>query len=260
MSSIPSAVAAHNPTSSTEHPSKPGRLKRRLLYCLIGSVIFGAVLGIIIVLRDTWGWFEARVLLTTATIAIASLAGLACDLSRTPRGYNLLPKAGLGMSLISAFMVLALIWFEPLEETWYIKSTACVSIFAVATVHMCLLSISKLTGYFRWVYYVSWQIVFGLATLLAAMVIWQLDNPQVIRLVIVVSILDAAVSLIIPLLHRVCKTTAPAKEMLSPLEARNLLAVDAEISSLTKRLAQLQKLRGQLINETDSLSTGRQDR
>lgn len=67
-------------------------LKRPLLYMLVGSVMLGAALGIIVVLRNTWGWFEVRVILTTITVAVSSLCGLACDLSRTPRGANLLPK------------------------------------------------------------------------------------------------------------------------------------------------------------------------
>ena len=58
-----------------------GDLKRPLLYLAVGSVMVGAVLGIIVVLRNTWGWFEVRVILTTITIAVASLCGLACDLS-----------------------------------------------------------------------------------------------------------------------------------------------------------------------------------
>ena len=35
-------------------------LKKPLLYALVVSVIFGAVLGIVFVLRNTWGWFEVR--------------------------------------------------------------------------------------------------------------------------------------------------------------------------------------------------------
>ncbi len=60
-------------------------MKRPLLYLLAGSVGLAVVLGIAIVLRNTWGWFEIRVILTTLTIAAASICGLACDISRAAR-------------------------------------------------------------------------------------------------------------------------------------------------------------------------------
>lgn len=53
--------------------NKRSNLKRPLLYLLVASVLFGAALGIIIVLRNKWDWFEVRVILTTVTVAIASL-------------------------------------------------------------------------------------------------------------------------------------------------------------------------------------------
>ena len=79
--------------------------------------MFGAVLGIIIVLRDNWDWFEIRVILTTITVAVASLCGLACDLSRTPKGSNLLPYAGLCMTLIAAAMIIAGMWIDLSEAS-----------------------------------------------------------------------------------------------------------------------------------------------
>src|SRR4051812_19178166 len=93
------------------------RMKRSLLYVLIGSVVLGAGLGIAAVLRNEWGWFEVRILLTTATLALASLCGLACDLSRTPRGLNLIPYAGLALTAAALAMLLVLIWWDP-EPNW----------------------------------------------------------------------------------------------------------------------------------------------
>ena len=98
-------------------------LKKALLYLLVGSVILGAVLGIILVLRNKWGWFEVRVILTTVTVALASLCGLACDVSRTPRGKNLLPRCGLGLTFVSAGLILIGMWSD-MDSEGYWKSTA----------------------------------------------------------------------------------------------------------------------------------------
>ena len=87
-------------------------LRRPLLFALIGSVIFAALLGIVLVLQAKWGWFEVRVILTTITIATASVCGLACDLSRTPRGTNSLPITGLVLTAIAAGMILLGMWLD----------------------------------------------------------------------------------------------------------------------------------------------------
>ena len=120
-------------------------VKRSLSYVLIASVLLGAGLGIAAVLRNQWSWFEVRVLLTTGILAAASLCGLACDLSRTPRGLNLIPYIGLGLTLLAAILCIALVWLEgrsePLE---LVKAAGCTSVFAIATAHVSLLSVARL--------------------------------------------------------------------------------------------------------------------
>ena len=225
-------------------------LKRPLLYTLIGSVMLGAVLGIIIVLRNTWGWFEVRVILTTLTVAIASLCGLACDLSRTPRGANLLPSGGLLLTFVAAGMILIGMWCE-LESEGFWKTTASISIFAVATVHVCLLSIARLGGKFQWVFFIACQVIFGLAVLLSIMIIWEIDNDRMYRIIVVVSIVDAALTLVIPLLHRISKTDDRRKAMMTVLDERNVATIDQEISLLKKRITELEKLRSEIVGSAD---------
>ena len=64
---------------------EPRQFRRRILYLLIGSILFGAVLGLVIVLRGEWSWFEVRVMITAATIAAASIGALACDMAHAAR-------------------------------------------------------------------------------------------------------------------------------------------------------------------------------
>ena len=213
--------------------NKRSNLKRPLLYLLVASVLFGAVLGIIIVLRNKWDWFEVRVILTTVTVAIASLCGLACDLSRTPRGRNLYPIGGLGLTFVAAGMILIGMWAD-LESKWFWKSTASVSIFAVATVHICLLSVAKLAGNFKWVFLIACQVIFGLALLLCVVVMWEVGNDRMYRFLAVISIVDAALTLVIPLLHRIGKTDANRSAMMMPVDERNVVALDQEIALLKK--------------------------
>ncbi|MBI3461702.1 MAG: hypothetical protein HY000_01375 [Planctomycetes bacterium] len=223
-------------------------LKRPLLYALVASVIVGAVLGIIIVLRNTWGWFEIRVILTTITVAIVSLCGLACDLSRTPRGANLLPFGGLALTFLAAGLILIGMWADPDSEGYW-KTTAAVSIFAVATVHVCLLSIAKLAGRFQWIFFIACQVIYGLAILLVAMIFWELGK-RMFRILVTVSIVDAALTLVIPLLHRISRTGDSGERTTTALEERNLAAIDEELSLLRKRIAYLEKLRSEIEGDS----------
>ncbi len=227
------------------------KLKRPLLYLLVGSIVLGAVLGIVVVLRNKWGWFEVRVILTTITIAIASLCGLACDLSRTPRGYNLLPRGGLVLTLIAAGMILVGIWSD-LETEGYWKTVATVAIFAVATVHVCLLSIARLAGKFSWVFFIACQVVYGLALLLSIVIIWEIDEDQMFRFIAAVAIVDAALTLVIPLLHRISRTESRRGETMTALDERNVAAIDEELALLKKQIVALEKLRAEIAGRDDA--------
>ena len=131
-------------------------LRRPLLYALVGSVVLAALLGIVLVLRNEWGWFEIRVIL--ATITIASVCGLACDLSRMPRDTNRLVLVGLLLTILAAVMILVDMWFD-IYSGGYSKATAIVTVFAVGTVHVCLFSIARLAARFRWVFILTCQVV-----------------------------------------------------------------------------------------------------
>jgi hypothetical protein len=221
---------------------------------LVGSVIAAAVLGIALVLLNTWGWFEIRVILTTITIAVASVVGLACDLSRTPRGINALPIAGLILTTIAAVMILLGMWADIKPDAFW-KTTASIAIFAVAATHVSLLSIARLAGNFRWVYFIACQIIFGLAILLVAIIFFEIDVDRTFRFIAALAILDTAVTLIIPILHRIGKSD-PQSRAASLLDQNNIASIDAEILRLKRQLADLERLKLELAGEPAQTASG----
>lgn len=224
------------------------RLKKPLLYALIASVILGALLGIVLVLRNQWGWLEVRVMLTTVIIAVASVCGLSCDLSRTPRGLNLLPKSGLALTAITSLLMLAGIWFEINSEAFW-KTTAVATSLGVATVHVSLLSIAKLAGRFRWVYFVGCQVIFGLAILIASVIVFEINSEGLWRFIAAHSIVVAAISMVIPILHRISRSDSGDGRFLMPVETRNIDAIDRQIAQLERQLDHLKQLRGSILGE-----------
>ena len=247
----------NSPRQKIQTMTYKSNLKKPLLYGLIGSVLFGALLAIIFVVRNTWSWFEVQVILTTIVIAGSSLCGLACDLSRRPRGKNLLPKTGLIFTGLTAALLLVAIYGEIDSELFW-RTTGCVVILGVSTVHVCLLSIAHLAKRFQWIHFIGVQVIFGFALLLCA-VTWELiDFEAVTRLIAATSIMIAAFSLTIPILHRISKMDINGAAIRSPLEERNLAAIDDEIQRMQQRLAELHKIRASLVDKTHE-STGEQD-
>lgn len=224
-------------------------LKKPLLYVLIASVILTALLGIVLVLRDNWGWIEVRVMFTTVIIAVASVCGLACDLSRTPGGLNLLPKSGLALTGTTTLLLLVGIWFDARSEEYW-KTTMVFMSIGVATVHVSLLSIAKLARRFRWVYFVGCQIIYGLAILVAAIIVFQIDSEGLWRFLAAHSIVVAAITLVIPILHRISKTDSDGSAFLMPVAQRNAETIDAKIAQLEEQIEQLKQLRSKITGGT----------
>ena len=220
--------------------------KRPLLFLLVGSVILGALLGIILVLRDNWGWLEIRVMMTTIVVAVTSICGLACDLSRLPRGLNLKPRVGLISTLIAALLVLLQIW-DLVGDQLFEKLPVSAVIFAVASVHICLLSIAKLTGRYRWVTFIATQLIYGLAGILIALILFEIDAGEMWKFIAALTIVVAALSLVIPILHRVCKSDDKS-ETLMPVEERNLAKIDEELAELRQRIAKLEAIRSEILD------------
>src|SRR5262249_46369732 len=77
------STARHPPDDDLQDPqyvrrhtmdeSQPFAVKKAFLYALIASVVLGALLGILTILSGRFGWLEVRVLLTTVTVAGASI-------------------------------------------------------------------------------------------------------------------------------------------------------------------------------------------
>ncbi|WP_404308656.1 hypothetical protein [Neorhodopirellula lusitana] len=236
-----------NQPNHSDRPKRSGTLKKPMLYGLIGSVVLGVILGIVFVLRDTWGWFEVRVILTTLIVAAGSLCGLACDLSRTPLGSNWMPKLGMVLTALASALLLLGVWVEGDSEIYW-KTTVCVSILAVSIIHVNLLGIATLAGRFRWLQFITSQIIFGFALLLCTMIIAEIDSSGALRLVTAGSIVIAALSMVIPILHRISRLDAHRRgeELLNVSEQRSVDSIDEEIARLHKRIADLERVRGTL--------------
>ncbi len=210
---------------------------RAFLYSLIASVGLGALGGVITILSGKFGWLEVRVLLTTATIAAASICGLACGAYlATGRGV-LLPIAGIALTGAAAVLVLFGLW-APERSEFYWKTAAIVSVYAVACAHLAMLSLARLADWFRWSLVVAYVTIFGVATLIALIIaVERFDHAGIFRLLGVAAILDAAITLLIPIFHRLSR----ADLTVGAVDPSELKEIDAEIATLRARLVELER-------------------
>ena len=107
-----------------------------------------------------------------------------------------------------------------------------------------MLFMANLAGSYRWAYLVAYQLILGLATLLVAgLVFGFFDNEGYWRLTGVISILVAAITLMIPVFHRFSREEVAKQQA----EVDPLFAVEEEIASLKKRLMALESKRQMLV-------------
>ena len=162
---------------------------------------------------------------------------LRAELRRRPvAGRTILPLAGRLLPLLAACLILIGIWPD-IDSASYWKLTASVCFFAVACAHLSMLFMANLAACYRWAYLVADLLIFGLATLLAAGIAWEFFNAETyVRLTGAVSILVAAITILIPVFHFLSRDQIAA----TTAEANPPLAIDEEIARLKQHLVELE--------------------
>jgi hypothetical protein len=238
------------------------RLVKLLLRLFIASIVATTAVGLYVIAIPSDDWeYEIRILLTTATIAGASVCGLACG-GCMMRGHRVLPTIGLVLSVVSAGLALVGIWALPWDgasnwEFWeiYWKITAVAIFYAIACAHLSMLLMARLEGMYRWSYLVAYYLILGLATVLSFGVALEFfEEEGYWRLTGALSILVAAITLLVPVFHWLSRKTLAAHEA----EVDQLFAVEEELARVKKRLMELESKRRILLGrEQSGMAEGR---
>ena len=95
---------------------------------LIASVAVSALIGIGVILLGNFGELEERVLLTTLTINVTSVLGLACGAYLETGKGRILPLVGIVAAAISAVLWIYLIWHGVVHESIFVRSLLSVTL------------------------------------------------------------------------------------------------------------------------------------
>lgn len=221
-------------------PAQGFPVKKAFLYALIGSVGVSAFLGILAIQSKRIGWFETRILLTTATIALASICGLACGAYLATKRGQALPLAGVALTLLTAVMIIAGMWMEVKPEAYW-KLAASAAVVSMACAHLALLSMARLAEGFRWSLVAAYAAVFGVASLAVLMIVGEFHGSPIFHLLGVAAIIDAAITVVVPILHTLSKAEVTVGSD-NPSGARPE-EVDAEMTRLRERMVELERMK-----------------
>jgi len=207
-------------------------LKKIFLYLLIASVSLSAVLGIAVILLGDFGEFETKVLLTTLTVTVTSILGLACGAYLETERGKLLPVIGIVFSIVAAIFWIFLIWFEPRED-FFAKLLLSVTMFAASCSLLSLISIAQLDGRFIWSRYIAHAAVWT-SNAIVIPLIWMnfKDVPELIsRTLGVLAIVIAGLTVVTPVFHKLSNQEHGTEQ------------IDAEIARLKLQIEELEKRR-----------------
>ncbi len=198
-----------------------------------------ALIGIGVILIGDFGELESKILGTTFTIACTSILGLACGAYLETKRGKLLPSFGIVFSIVSAIMFFILIWTSnKFDSEWFVKTVASVTMFAVACSHLSLVSIAQLEAKFQWSKITLFICVWLLVAILLY-IIWfkpESSSDLIIRVIAVLSIVIAALTIITPIFYKLSNTLPEAEQ------------IDQEIERLKFRLVELEDKK-QKLNE-----------
>jgi hypothetical protein len=212
--------------------------KKIFLYLMICSIALSALMGIWAILS---GDVEYRILGTTLTIVGTSILGLACGaFLENPRSQKfplvLVPALGIILSVLSALITVWMIWTEmswTAEAVW--KTLLVSTIFAFSLAHLSLLSIAQLSRRFQWSLTTAYVVILALASIISYIFIFspQSEDTLVLRLIGVLAVVDASVTVMIPIFHRLSRTEF--------FDIPSVVEIEAKIDELKAQISRLEK-------------------
>ena len=216
---------------------------------MICSIALSALMGIWAILS---GDVEYRVLGTTLTIVGTSVLGLACGaFLENPRSRNgaliVVPVLGIILSVLSALITMWLIWVEASWSGEVIFKTLLVStIFAFSLAHLSLLSIARLSRRFQWSLITAGLVVLALASIISFIVVFEppSEDTSVLRLIGVLAVIDAAVTVMIPIFHRLSRTEF--------VDIPSITEIEAKITGLKAQITRLEKQKEDILSARHS--------
>lgn len=215
------------------------------------SIALSALMGIWAIISGEFGDLQGKILLTTLTVVGTSILGLACGaFLESPRASRLkaVPVAGIALAVLSALVSFWLIWESShTGEHGLFKLFFVSLIFAFSLAQLSLLSMAQLARRFGWSLITAYIVIFILDSIVSAIIVFELsgDDGLVLRIIGVLSVVAASLTVMIPIFHRLSRSEFFEFEM------PNVENIDAEIAKLKTQISHLEKQKEDILNAED---------
>lgn len=227
---------------------KDVNLKKTFLYTLIGSIAVSALLGIWAILSGEFGEFQARVLMTTLTVVATSILGLACGAfwesqKSEASAIKVIPMAGIILTFMSALLTFSLIWeISSSSNELVYKTIAITGLFAFTFAQLSLLTLANLSKRFQWALTAIYLTALTLASIVSVLIVIEpeSDGSLVTRLIGVLAVIDASLTVTIPIFHRLSR---------GEFSESSVAEIDLEIAELKSRIEGLERQKEAILNK-----------
>lgn len=178
--------------------------RKLALTVFFGSVVINALLGITALVSGEFGDIETKILVTSTSVSAASILSLAMFPAREREHLGQIPNMGIGLSVVGFVLLVFLVWTDWDSEVLG-KIAGSILIFAVAASYVSLISLAVVRREFSRIVHGAYALTVVLSAMITS-AIWSEPGGDVFgRVVGVISILLAAATVSIPVLHRISR-------------------------------------------------------
>ncbi len=191
--------------------------RKLALTVFFASVVINAALGIFSLFAGEFGDLQGKVLMTSLSVSAASVLSLAMFPAKERELLGPVPTVGIALSVLGFGMLVVLVWTD-FNADDFGRLVASVLTFAVAAGYASLIALAVVQPKFRNIV----NAAFGLAAVLSVLIVGALwAEPRgdfMLRLMGILSILLAAATVSIPVLHRLNRSEISVDESIAELE------------------------------------------
>ncbi len=178
--------------------------RKLALTIFFASVVINAALGIIALFAGDFGEVQGKILMTSLSVSAASVLSLAMFPARERGLLGVVPTAGIALSVTGFSLLVILVWTEFNEDNLG-RSVGSILTFAVAAGYVSLLSLAVVQPKYINVVRFAYLLAAILASFIAGIIWSEPGGDFLLRFMGVLSILLAAATVSIPVLHRLSR-------------------------------------------------------
>ncbi len=182
------------------------KTQRSLLLGFIASIAACGLVGIYCLAVGDIGELEARILLTTTAVGVASILALAAAVPWERRSAHPLGPIGIAAVAFALAYSIALIWFvpDPLFTDAVLKPYGVACVLAVALPLLGLITLARLRRQWTIVQTATVAVVVAFAAQIIATIIFEFADDEIwFRIMGILGIAVACGNISLPILHRV---------------------------------------------------------